>query len=261
MADKLTQKELEGIVEKIRGQYEENQKIYGPAWFSLKGFNDRFLQALRNRTDLQTFVFAEVTALEEIKKKVDEKVRERTIKTDKTFTKKIEKMIDAMSEKTRKYPALFGDSGLPEEFQHFCGAARDFHDREWLLVRRIIEKSELKELKRHADLSERFERFFIHSGKGISSQADAFLSAERREGFDKGRVRFLQEAARLLGDAASLLEEMRLQEPDKLLDLPGSSTETAVYDNRTISAVLDMAKSALRAIIADFRLTDLAKRP
>jgi len=259
MPGKLTQKELERIVEKLRGQYEENQKIYGPVYFNLKGFNDRYLQALRNRIDLQTFVAAEVTALEELKKKVEKKVRERKIRTEKSFTKKIEKMIDDMAEKTRKYPAFFEESGLPEEFQRLCGGLQVFHDREWLMLGRLIEKNDLKNSREHLEISEKIEKYFVHSRGSLSYVAEQFLSTERRDGYDKAHISILREAAVLLGDALTFLNGLKFIDPAEIIDLRPVSGVLAPFNGRTRSEILQLIRKSLTDLTADFRLTDLSQ--
>jgi hypothetical protein len=257
MTDKLARHELDKIIEKLRSQYDEQRKLYGPNCFNLDAFNDRYLAALKNRIDLQTFVYAEVTALEELKKMVQDKIRERTIRTEKPFTKKIEKMIHEMSEKTRKYPALFPDSGLPEEFQHLCGAAQDFHDDGWLVLERLFEKDDLKTRKTHAEISSRLQKYFLHSKGGVSFEADRFFTMERQEGVDKAHIGFLREAAVLLRDALGFLEGLELKGPDEQVQFPHPAEGTGRFEAKSRLEVLGLVRSDLESLITDFRLTDL----
>ena len=257
MSDKLTTKEIEKIIEKLRSQYEENLKLYGPYYFNLKGFNDRYLQALKARIDLQTFIAAEVTAFQDMKKIVDDKIREHKIKTEKTFTKKVEKMIDEMSEKTRKHPALFEGSDLPEEVQRLCGGLNAFHDREWLLLERLIGKNDIKNTRAHAELSGRFQKYFIHSKGGLSYMAEKFLSTERQDGYDKAHISFLREAAILIREAMALLDGLVLNDGAEILHLPSPPADLAAFDSKPRAEVLGLVKESLSGLVADFRLTDL----
>jgi hypothetical protein len=205
---RLKTKEIEAIVAKIRQRHEEGAVRFGGAGFSRKGFDDRYLQVLRDKVDLQTFVFAEVGAIEELTRRAQKAEEDARVRTELPFTKRIEAMLRGMSDKIRGYPAILSEADLPEEVNHFAGGLRAFLDEVWFPLRAVIQPDDLKSLKTYGSLTERIERFCVHSKGRLPFEVEKFTLEAGRNGEDKARMAFLREAAVILREITVFLDGM-----------------------------------------------------
>lgn len=228
---RLSGKEIEAIVEKIRRRHEEGAARYGGGGFNRKAFDERYLRALRDRVDLETFLYAEVAALEELTRRAEKAAEEARIRSEMAFSKRVDAMVAAMRERIRAYPALGSEAGLPEEVSRFCGAVGVFLDGAWYPLRRRIPPGEVGLLKGWDGLTPRLERFCVASGRGLPYEAERFRLAAAREGEEKATVGFFRGAAAVLREVSALLGSLGVEAEE--------------------------ARRVLRAIVEDFRLRDL----
>ena len=60
----LTDREIQQLVEKLRGKYAEYAKKYSRKWFDVNPFEDRLIMAAKNRMNLEGFILAEISNFE-----------------------------------------------------------------------------------------------------------------------------------------------------------------------------------------------------
>jgi len=207
MSSRLTPKEIEELVNKIRNRYEEGYKRFKGKGFNRKAFDERYLKALRERVDLQLFLYAEVQALEELWKKAEKAEEEEYIRFEKPFTKKIEAMLKEMNNRIQQYPPLDENLDLPEDINRFCGGLKIFLNKEWYPLRKMISSDNLKALKLYSKLTEKILMFCDSAEKSQPFIIDRFFIDEERSNEDNARINLFREAAALLKEIISFLNE------------------------------------------------------
>jgi hypothetical protein len=255
MNQKLRPEEIDKLLAKIRERYIEYGQRMGERFFNLQAFNARYAEALRKRIDMQTFLYAEVMALEDRKRQCEEKEREIRIRTDKTFTRKIELMLEGMADRIRSYPELYTQEGLPFEARHLCGALDLFHERDWLTVGMMVDQYNLKDLRMYNLLSAEIGRFTLAPKGKLPYEVETFLLNIRRHGEEKALLLLLKEGAKLIGKCVKFLSAMDLGDAEKRLRIECGSG--AIYDGKTRAEVSALVRQQLDQIVRDFRFTDL----
>jgi len=258
MKEKLSYDELSKVIAKLRAEYDRLSREMDSGLFDRPSFEQRYTDALKSRIDIQTFAFAEMSALEEKKKIHQQREREIRIRTDKTYTKKIDRMLEEMAERTRKYPLLYGDSGISEEASRLCGAFDLLYYENWLPLDWIIEKDDLKSRTRYAALTREFLKFIGKSGRSLPLEVDKYVMESGRNGDEKADRQFLQEAAMLLSSVISFLQDLQeFRSPDDLLEFPGSPDKPSVFNGYRRKDAWDMIGQNFSAVINDFRFSEL----
>lgn len=250
MKGRLKTSEINRVLDKIRNHYDEYSEKYGTFLFNRKAFEDRFLNALRMKTDLQAFAFAEVTAFEDLKKKLNQKTEENRIRKELPFTQKIEKMLEDFRKNTEKYPALHTKSSLAGENQRICGAFAEFYDRFWLQLFGLLGQDLTRERKTHDRISMELQKYFLTQKNRLPSRVESFELALKRDGFDQSHLNFMREAAMLAGQIRLYIRGLR----DRQADLRVQSE-----DQPDASVLLPPASDYIEQIISDFRFTKLLK--
>lgn len=111
--------EIRGLIEKLKQRYGE----YGrknPTWFSIDAFNDRYIMAVRNSMNMEAFILAEIANFEKVKEKYEKK------KGEKPFSAQVDRIIEELTARIKKYPALMFHPKAGLEISHFYGALSEF---------------------------------------------------------------------------------------------------------------------------------------
>ena len=263
---KLSRKEIDKLISKIRDKYIEYGTIYDKKWFNLTLFEERFLYAKKNKMNLQAFVLAEISNIETVKSKFEEKSSENS------FTNKIDKIIEENNAKIMPYPAIeFHPKGHHELF-HFYGAIDEFlqniYPGIWLIQDSSIKDSAYKlenELVFFADRSS--GRY----SKGIDEHINAISRPNTTElDIDSSKNRFLKETAFILNrlidfcdDILTRREEF-LERPVDFSSLYIETTKKKIiikeFSNLTGYGVILKIREKANTIIEDFRLSEFRLR-
>lgn len=123
----LSNKEIEELIKKLRIKYEQAARDYkNPGWFNLEAFEDRLQMALRNRMNLEGFIFSEVANFEKIKDKCEEKLRAEKRNGDDSFALRVNKIIEENTARIQKYRDIVFHQYASPEMRHLYGALSDF---------------------------------------------------------------------------------------------------------------------------------------
>ena len=134
----LSKNELEKLIKKIREQYNVYALKYNAVWFNIDAFEERFKMALDNRMNIEGFVLAEISNFEEIKKKYDKK------KKSKTFSDKVDKIIEDNYSKINEYPKKNFHENASIEITYFYGAMFEFSEQYFGILWHLVKDNKLK---------------------------------------------------------------------------------------------------------------------
>lgn len=238
MKKKLSNNEIKKIIDKLSEQYDKYSAEHGESFFSKKDFQDRYMEALKRGMGLQAFAFAEITFLEELKEKLAKQKEEQRIKTEKPFTKKVEKYIEELEKKWQKYPRLFSSTEISDEAQYFCGALKKFYNNYWLNIARVINKENISELKDYNSLTESIQKFVLSIENKFPYEVENYILNFNKYSIEKTNMLFLKEGANLLREIMHFL----------------SKIQNKVDQNNEI---LFNTMEYMEQIIQDFRFTNL----
>jgi hypothetical protein len=256
--EKLSYDELSLVITKIREEYDRLSAEMDSRLFDRPSFEKRYRDALISKIDVQTFAFAEMSALEDKKKLFEKREREIKIRTEKTYTKKIDKMLEEMAERTRKYPLLYAGSGITEEASHLCGALESLYYENWLPLERVIEKEDSKNRNKYAALSRDFLKFIGKSRTSLPLEVDRYVMEAERNGDDKADRQFLKEAAMLLSSVIALLQDLQdFRMPEDVLEFPGSPDKPSPFNGLARKEAWDIIGKKFSEVINDFRFSEL----
>jgi hypothetical protein len=249
MQPKFTEEELSVMVKKLRKEYDELAEQYGTNMFNKKKFEERYIQALKNKIDLQSFIYAEVQAVKDIKRKIEIKEEEDRIKKEKPITRKIEKFIEQLEEKIKKYSPLFTHAEISEEAQRFCGALDELYNHYWIILDKILGKSQPGNITKYIALSGKMQRF-IHSTKDhLPYEVEQYIMNINKFGIEKANMMFLKEGAMLLKEINALLKSINIEDDEEEIIFK------IAEKNSTKTEALNIIKDYIDDIIENFRFS------
>lgn len=253
MSKKLSYNEIKEIINKLSDKYDEYAAKHGASFFNKKSFEDRYMSALKSGMELQTFIHSEVAFFEDLKKKLEIKKEEKRIKTEKPFTKKVEKYIEELEKRWQKYPKLFSKTEISDEAQFLCGALQEFNN-DWLSFTKIISRKQLPEIREYNSLTESIQ-LFIFSTKGkLPYEVENYMLNINRYGIEKAHMLFLKQGALLLKKAKGFLNKMKkkIQQVEKHAAKGNGDVETLLQEESLLKT-----EKKLEVIINDFRFAEL----
>lgn len=234
--------DVDAVVQKLKRLYSQFAEKYGSKLFNLKAFEDRYRDALLKRLNLNAFLHAEITAFEELKKRVEKKNKKPA---STTYSEIADKIIQKNLERVRKYRSIDYHPEAEEETKYLLGAVTDFYYDVW------DKASSLLKSLGYTDILNKLENDFSYYVVPIRSQysraVDDYLlvlSRKNPKDNEKAAVNFIKYGAILLNNCLKVINDS-LNLPEKLNDIPDGMKSLMQY------------KSILLGIIDDFRLTDI----
>lgn len=131
----FNEKEITEHIEKIRKMYANYALEYNNnKAFNLDLFNERYLEALKGKINLRTFIKAELDVLEELKKRAkdmhEENMRlekEREDKDKRYFMNKLDAILESFADNIKKYPKKKVHENDNEEISRLNGALAELY--------------------------------------------------------------------------------------------------------------------------------------
>lgn len=249
---KLTPGEISSTVEKIRKRYDDYiTKFFKPR--SLRdAFERRYVEALRSGIDVSSFLLAEISAIEELTNREEQKVVQGP---PKEAPEKEPSFADKVLEENRKriagYPEVLFHSDASEEVRRLVGALSDLESGRWpelstalrdtMYAMNSSEMLALDSQLRYLASTSREETpaFLNRLVSQLKKFPRNFPAIEREE------KEYILEAAFFLNDLFMVLERVKRV-----------YTEMAEEDAKTVDETI----AHVWGIISDFRLKDLKRK-
>ncbi len=257
----LKQKEIDRAIAKLKNLYKEYASVYGNRIFNLKAFEDRYLDALKNKRDIRAFLHAEVSIFEELKTRVL-KIQEDSSKPDSglkiqkntqseenlSYSEIADRIIEENLSKIKKYRLIDFHPDAEIETKYLLGAVTDFYYNKWSNATKII-----KELNNHnfnsqiEKLESDFSYYILPVRNEYSRAVEDYqfvLAKKNPKDNEKAAVNFIKYGAILLNNCERLINSAY-----------NAITTTPLFENR--AEELKSHLDNLRSLIKDFRLQDI----
>ncbi len=249
---KLTPGEITNVVEKIRKRYDEYVvKFFKPR--SLReAFESRYIHALRARADISSFLLAEISAVEELIKKEEERIALGPVRVEGAKgPSHADRILEENRKRIEKYPDVPFHKDAGEEVRRLLGALDTLAQDHWPELAGALRSTgwsmtslDMLNLDSQLRFLSSMDREEVPQSLGrVVAQLKRFprnyASIEREE------KEYVLEAAFFLNDLFSIIERVKRV----YTDLPAA-------DIRTLDTVL----AFVWGVISDFRLKDLKRR-
>lgn len=183
----LTREEREKALRKIRAEYNAYEEFFASKEFDVSHFNVRYQKALDQGVDIERFLMAEVTALEELKYVTMELYKEgkwrpdaKDVPYEGSFEKKVDDLIRKFEIMIEKYPLKTLCEGASEEIERLYGALSEFASLFSLLKTTMKETNDYSFLtEMHKIEMDLIEYIVSHSGKPPKKFEDYALAVAR----------------------------------------------------------------------------------
>jgi hypothetical protein len=134
----MSEDEINLLIEKLKKRYAEYSRK-NPTWFNIDAFNERLLMACRNRMNMEAFILAEISNFEKVRRKYDKK------KNEKSFSEQVDRIIEEMTARIKKYPAIQFHPKAGVEITHFYGAMSELELHYFAVLFILAEDKSLKD--------------------------------------------------------------------------------------------------------------------
>jgi len=263
----LSEKEIQVLVEKLRGKYLDYAKKHSPKWFDINAFDDRLSMALRNRMNLEGFILAEITNFEKVREKYEKK------KSRKPFSEQVDRIIEENVARIKKYPERKFHRMAGQEISHFYGAGADLSQYFFPIIPYLLKEEPYR--SKALRIEETFDFLFTPRGKKHPKRIEDHILLLDRRGvteleIEKDRNEYLKESAFLLHGLVDFLDGL-MQVKKGEWELPikfdrpflEGEKKKKVQDNfaqhTAYGAILKVREAAV-SIIEDFRMTAFRPR-
>ena len=251
-ARKLTPGEISSSVEKIRKRYEEYISKYFKPKTLREAFEGRYIKALRGGIDISSFLLAEISAIEELIGREEQRVMAGPARPapakEPSFA---DKVLAENRKKILKYPDVAFHADAGEEVRRLAGALGALLQESWpdlssALHETMYAMSSSEMLSLDSQL-----RFLAPANKDEMPQFLSRLVAQLRKfprsypSIEREEKEYILEAAFFLNDLFVVLERVK-------------RVYTEMGDRQ--KKILDDNLNHVWGIISDFRLKDFKRR-
>jgi hypothetical protein len=249
---KLTPGEITNVVEKIRKKYDEYVAKYFKPKLLRQSFESRYIHALRSRTDISSFLLAEISAIDELISREEERVTRGPIQVEGPKGPDLaDKVLEENRKRIEKYPDVQFSRDANEETRRLVGALNALVEEHWpelagALRTTTFSMNSLEMLNLDSQL-----RFLSSPDRDEAPQFLLRLVAQLKKfprnyaAIEREEKEYLLEAAFFLNDLFSILERVKR-----------IYTELPAEDLKSLDAVI----AWIWGVITDFRLKDFKRR-
>ena len=262
----MTDGEIKQLIEKLKQRYSEYSKK-NPTWFNVDAFDERLLMAIKNRMNMEAFILAEIANFEKIKEKYDKK------KSEKSFAEQVDRIIDEITARIKKYPEMKFHPKAGLEISHFYGALSEFEQYYFAVLFVLINDKSLKE--RLIVFEDALNILAAPRGKLPAKKIEDHLLKLRRRGapeieIERDKNEYLKESAFLLHEIIDFCDgliEARNAEWENPLRLNKLFIEdkrkkriSTLFAGLTGYGAIMKVRDYAACIIEDFRLSAFRKQ-
>jgi hypothetical protein len=250
---KLTPNEISRAVEKIRRRYDEYIYKYFKPRTIKNAFEDRYIEAIKASTDISNFLMAEISAVEELIRREEERVGSGQAEepAPESVTERVERMVEENLASMRKYPEVPFHPVASEELRRLLGAMCRLEEKHWEVLTTCLRntayyRSSLTML----NLEGKLRHLAARGSDGVPSGLSRYLYHANRFprdylAIDREEKEYILESAFLLHDLGEILERVDANYPQL--------EEGSRSGLREIQAFI-------QGIIRDFRLKEFKRK-
>ncbi|MBN1685892.1 MAG: hypothetical protein JW852_04510 [Spirochaetales bacterium] len=254
---RLSDSEIRSAVDKIRKRYGDYMVQFMKERSALDSFEERYIQAMRARLELALFLHAEMTAVEELIKKEQDRINAEEQKALRAKVQKEESKsyADRILEENRrrivKYPPLQIHADASEEVERLFGCLITLERQYWPDVEKYMRSAYTASvLSPRMRLEQRIIGLCRPTADGLPPRLSRYRSLfdwVPRNGLEieKEGKKCLLEAAFFLHDLSDVLKEMK------------ESGNLQSYEQKNVDNLLGY----VHTLLEDFRLKDLKAKP
>jgi hypothetical protein len=243
--DKLSQKEIEAALARIRQKYDDHIITYMTDMAEKTAFEERYAMALNARVDLTRFIQEEIIHVQELEKKASVAVdrAERRKKAPRVSKKSFaDKIMEELEQRIDPYPSLDFNEHASLEVRKLYGALGVLQDKYWHSLGDFLRKAHSFELS--YNLENRLFRMTASRPDEIPAELERYQFLLSQKG--RYATELFREAQESIKRASFFLHDLRIL----LLE----SIERGIVDEN-----VEKAYKYVENIIQDFRLKDLKK--
>ena len=252
MAPKLTPNEISQTVEKIRRRYDEYIYKYFKPRTIKNAFEDRYLEAIKASTDISNFLMAEISAVEELIRREEERVGSGQAEApQESVTDKVERIVEQNLARVRKYPEVPFHPVASEELRRLLGAMSRLEEKHWeVLTTCLRDTAYYRSSLTMLNLEGKLRHLAARGSDGVPSGLSRYMYQANRFprnylAIDREEKEYILESAFLLHDLGELLERVGTNYPQ--------------LDEGSRRGVEEI-EAYIQGIIRDFRLKEFKRR-
>ncbi len=250
---KLTPNEISGAVEKIRRRYDEYTYKYFKPRTIRNAFEDRYLEAIKASSDISTFLMAEISAVEELIRREEEKVGSGHAgeAPKESVTDKVERIVEQNLARTRKYPEVPFHPVASEELRRLLGAMGRLEEKHWeVMVACLRNTAYYRSSLTMLNLEGKLRHLAARGSDGVPSGLSRYMYHANRFprnylAIDREEKEYILESAFLLHDLGEILERVEANYPQ--------------LDESSRSGLQEI-QAFIQGVIRDFRLKEFKRR-
>ena len=252
MPRKLTPGEISASVEKIRKKYDDYVSKYFKPRTLRRAFETRYIEALRAKVDISSFLLAEIAAIQELIEREEQRVQLGPVRP--ASTEKPQSFADKVLEENRariaKYPDVPFHADASDEVRRMAGALTDLAERQWPPLGEALEETMYAMTSSEMLAMDSQLRYLASSGGNETPQFLNRLVVELKKfprhypSIDREEKDYILQSSFFLHDLFIILERVKRV-----------YTELAEERRRVVEECLEHVWS----VITDFRLKDLKR--
>jgi hypothetical protein len=250
---KLTPNEISRAVEKIRRRYDEYIYKYFKPRSIKNAFEDRYIEAIKASTDISNFLMAEISAVEELIRREEERVGSGHAEepAQESVTERVERIVEENLARMRKYPEVPFHPVASEELRRLLGAMCKLEEKHWEVLTTCLRntayyRSSLTML----NLEGKLRHLAARGSDGVPSGLSRYMYHANRFprnylAIDREEKEYILESAFLLHDLGEILERVDANYPQLDEGSRGGLREIQTF---------------IQGIIQDFRLKEFKRK-
>ena len=247
---KLTPGEIKNVVEKIRKKYDEYIFKYFKPKTLREAFEDRYIKALRKQVDISSFLMAEISAIEELMSREEEKIASPPPPAE-AHADIADKVLEENRQRIEKYPDLPFHKDARPELRKLLSALNVIADEHWHALNVALRNTAYSMTSvEMLGLDSRLRYLASMDKDGIPQFLISYVSQLKKFPrnyalLEREEKEYILEAAFFLNDLIAILERVK-----------------RVYKDigEEDHMVLDAASAYVWQIISDFRLKEFRKK-
>jgi hypothetical protein len=248
---KLTPGEITSSVEKIRRKYDEYINKYFKPKSLRAAFESRYIEALRAKVDVSSFLLAEISAIQELISREEQRVQltpERPAAKPQSF---VDKVLDENRARISRYRDVAFHADAGEEVRRLAGALFELGGERWqdlgLALQETMYAMTSSEM---LSLDSQLRHLASPDGQGTPLYLARLVVQLRKfprnyQSIDREEKEYILEAAFFLNDLLQILERVKTVYTDMSADR---------------RKIIEDSIAHVGGIVSDFRLKDFKRQ-